>query len=253
LITGASAGLGERFAYALAAKGHDLVVVARDVSRLDKLADALAREHGVGVEVLSADLATDDGCALVAARLRDEARPVDVLVNNAGFGLGRRFVGGDLADEERLLDVLVRAVLRLTHAAVPGMVARGRGAVLNIASMAAFSPRGTYGAAKAWVVSFSEGVAAEVAGSGVRVLAVCPGFTHTEFHERAGINMASLPSWLWLDADQVVETALADLRRSTPLSIPGRQYQLLYAASRLTPRRLATAVGTRIGSTPRRR
>lgn len=252
LITGASAGLGEAFARTLAAQGHDLVVVARDASRLDKIADALAREHGVDVEVLPADLATDEGCARVVARLRDAARPVDVLVNNAGFGLGRRFVGGDLADEERLLDVLVRAVLRLTHAAVPGMVARGRGAVLNIASMAAFAPQGTYGAAKAWVVSFSEAVAAEVSGSGVRVLAVCPGFTHTEFHDRAGMDMAALPSWMWLDADQVVATALADLRRGTPLSIPGRQYQALYAATRLTPRRLVNAVGSRIGASRRR-
>ena len=253
LITGASAGLGERFAHALAAEGHDLVLVARDASRLDKLADTLAREHGVQVEVLPADLASDEGAEAVAARLRDGARPVDVLVNNAGFGLGHRFVHSALADEERLLDVLVRAVLRLTHAAVPGMVERGRGAVLNVASMAAFAPQGTYGAAKAWVVSFSEAVAAEVAGTGVRVLAVCPGFTHTEFHQRAGMDMASLPSWMWLDADRVVATALADLRRGAPISITGAHYKALYAAARLAPRRLVNAVGSRVGGAARRR
>jgi short-subunit dehydrogenase len=252
LITGASAGLGERFARRLATEGHDLVVVARDESRLADLAESVRRAHGVAVEVLPADLATDDGCGKVAERLRDDAVPVDLLVNNAGFGLGRRFVGGELEDEERMLDVLVRAVLRLTHAAVPGMVARGRGAVLNVASMAAFAPQGTYGAAKAWAVSFSEAVAAEVDGSGVRVLAVCPGFTRTEFHQRADIDMSQLPSWLWLDADQVVDKALADLRRGVPVSIAGRQYQGMYTASRLAPRRLVNKVTAQVLGSRRR-
>ncbi len=238
LITGASAGLGATFAARLASRGDDLVLVARDTARLHELGEALRAAHGIGVEVLAADLGTDEGCARVSERLADASRPVDTLVNNAGFGVRQRFVGGDLGAEERMLGVLVRAVLRLTHAALPGMVARGGGAVLNVASMAAFAPQGSYGAAKAWVVSFSEAVAAEVRPRGVTVLAVCPGFTHTEFHQRAGMDMSSLPGWLWLDAERVVDTALADLRRGALLSIAGGQYRVMYAATRLAPRRL---------------
>lgn len=249
LITGGSAGLGAAFAERLAADGHDLVLVARDAARLEAAAERLHAAHGVDVHVLPADLSTDAGCAAVAERLADGQRPIDMLVNNAGFAIRQRFVGGDLAAEEQLLDVLVRAMLRLTHAALPGMVARGRGAVLNVASMAAFVPMGTYGAAKAWVVSFSETTAAQVAPDGVRVMAVCPGFIHTEFHQRAGIKMSTMPRWLWVDAEQVVDTALADVRRGAHLSIAGRQYRALYAAIRLAPRRLVA----RATRGPRRR
>ncbi len=161
-ITGATAGIGQAFAEELASEGSDLVVVARDTGRLEALAERLADEHGIHVEVLTADLSTDDGCTLVMQRLADGDRPIDLLVNNAGFGVNQAFVAGSLADEERLLDVLVRATLRLTHAALPGMVQRGRGHVINVSSVAGWVPMGTYSAAKSWVTVFTEGLGSEL-------------------------------------------------------------------------------------------
>jgi short-subunit dehydrogenase len=246
LITGATAGIGAGFAHRLAAQGHDLVLVARDQDRLDTTAADLKHRFGGAVEVLPADLADRDGCARVEARLADPARPIDLLVNNAGFGTGHRFTRGELAEEERQLDVLVRAVLRLCHAAVRGMVERGHGGIVNVSSVAAWTPAGTYSAAKAWVTTFSEGLDAELAGTGVRVVAVCPGFTHTEFHERAGMDMAGVPEWMWLDADQVVRAALAGLAGRRTVVVPGRQYRLLAGLARHAPRRLvARAARTR--------
>jgi short-subunit dehydrogenase len=165
---------------------------------------------------------------------------VDFLVNNAGFGLAQPFLKTGVDEEERLIDVHVRATMRLTHAALPGMIARGRGTVVNVASVAAFVPRGTYSAVKAWAVTFSESLAAELRGTGVRVLALCPGFTHTEFHERANVETDSIPGWMWLDAPYVVEGALRDLKRGVPVSIPGTQYKVLTAASRYVPRMVRT-------------
>ncbi|MHB1614208.1 MAG: SDR family NAD(P)-dependent oxidoreductase [Actinomycetes bacterium] len=235
LVTGATAGIGEGFTRRLARDGYDLVLVARDQHRLDALARDLVDRHRVRAQVLVADLATATGRAGAAERLRATEEPVDLLVNNAGFGVHQRFVGGDLDAETRLLDVLVRAVLELTHAALPGMVARGHGGVVNVSSVASFLPTGTYGAAKAWVTSFSRGVAGELAGTGVRMMAVCPGFTRTEFHQRAGMHVDGVPRLAWLGVDHVVDTALRDLARGRSVSVPGRQYQLAVAASRLLP------------------
>jgi short-subunit dehydrogenase len=242
LITGATAGIGAAFARRFAAARYDLVLVARDAERLERTAGEL-RLLGAGeVEAISADLSTAVGRAVVEDRLADPLRAVDVLVNNAGFGQGSAFLAHPVEEEETLLDVHVRAVLRLTRAAVPGMIDRGRGAIINVSSVAAFVPRGTYSAAKAWVTSFSESLAAEVHGTGVRVLALCPGFTHTEFHERADIDTHDIPSWMWLEADEVVEGALKDLRRGVPVSIPSVQYKALTAVSRYVPRGLVTKV-----------
>jgi short-subunit dehydrogenase len=242
LITGATAGIGAAFARRFAAARYDLVLVARDVERLERTAGEL-RLLGAGeVEAISADLSTAVGRAVVEDRLADPLRAVDVLVNNAGFGQGSAFLAHPVEDEETLLDVHVRAVLRLTRAAVPGMIDRGRGAVINVSSVAAFVPRGTYSAAKAWVTSFSESLAAEVYGTGVRVLAVCPGFTHTEFHERADIDTHDVPSWMWLEADEIVEGALKDLRRGVPVSVPSVQYKALTTVARYVPRGLVTKV-----------
>jgi uncharacterized protein len=242
LITGATAGIGAAFADRFAAKRFHLVLVARDEARLAATAEQLLKAGATEVETLSADLATEAGRAAVEARLADSERPVDYLVNNAGFGMGKGFRRSSIEEEERLLDVLVRAVLRLTHAAVPGMVERGRGTVINVSSMAGFAPRGTYSAAKAWVTMFSESVAAELGGTGVRCMAVCPGFTHTEFHGRAEVDTSDIPSWMWLTVDQVVDGALRDLARGIPVSIPGAQYKVLAAASRYTPRTLVKKV-----------
>ncbi|MDQ1730150.1 MAG: uncharacterized protein QOK10_309 [Pseudonocardiales bacterium] len=248
LVTGASAGIGAAFSRRLAAEGRDLVLVARDVERLESTAAELRERYLVDVEVLPADLASDSGCQAVAARIGQQDKPVDTLVNNAGIGLYRGFGNAPLADEERLLDVNVRAVLRLTHAAVNAMRPRGRGEIINVSSVAGFTPRGaavTYAAAKAWVTSFSEGIALSLAGSGVRVGAICPGFTHTEIHQRANTDMSHLPGWMWLTADRVVAEGLADLRAGKPVSIPSKRYKTIVLATRLAPRPLLRRVMAR--------
>jgi short-subunit dehydrogenase len=253
LVTGATAGIGAAFARQLAAEHHDLVLVARNAERLDSFAAAL-RELGEGtVETLTADLATEDGCAAVQARLADPDRPVDVLVNNAGMGLGGTFVQNTLEDEQRMLDLNVRAVMRLTHVALAGMLARGRGDIVNVSSVAGFGPiGGTYSAAKAWVTSFSESTHAAVRDRGVRVMAVCPGFVRTEFHERAGIDVGDRTGPMWLDADRVVRDSLHDLRRGRAVSVPSAQYKVLSGALRHVPHGLLRAAGRAPGPLKRR-
>jgi uncharacterized protein len=250
LVTGATAGLGAEFARQLAASGHDLVLVARDTSRLEATRGTLSTKHGIDVEVLPADLVTDEGCAAVAARLGDPARPIDLLVNNAGIGTYQPFGTADLAKEEQQLDLNVRAVLRLSHAAVNAMTARGRGRILNVSSVSAFVPRGgnaTYSATKAWVTMFSEALAIQLDGTGVAVTAVCPGFTHTEFHERAAADMSHVPERMWLDAADVVREGLADTEAGKPVSVPSRQYKVMVGAARTLPRPVLRAVMKRRG------
>ena len=238
LVTGATAGLGAAFARQLAASGYDLVLVARDAQRLAATADELSAAHGVDCVPLVADLGTDDGCEPVADRLRDPDHPVDLLVNNAGISINGAFLRTDLSDEERLLDLNVRAVLRLTHAALPVMVARGSGEIVNVSSVSGFAavmPGSTYPASKAWVTSFTESQAQLVHGTGVRVLALCPGYTRTEFHQRAGIDMSATPTWLWLSADAVVRAALRDLRRGRLVSVPSLRYKAAVFGLRYSP------------------
>jgi uncharacterized protein len=244
LITGPTSGIGRGFADAFARKGFDLVLVARDEARLSRLAEELASVYGVGCEVLCADLAVRADTDRVAARLEDPSRPVGALVNNAGFGLNRSFLSASVEDEQRMLDVLVTSVMRLTRAVLPGMVAREHGIVINVSSVATWITGGTYSAAKSWVTVFSESLAQEVAGTGVRVTAVCPGFVHTEFHSRAGIDMSAMPEWMWLDVPQVVSQAMRDVARNRPVGVPGGQYKAFTALLRHGPRslaRLATA------------
>ncbi|MFD8796065.1 SDR family NAD(P)-dependent oxidoreductase, partial [Streptomyces vinaceus] len=211
LITGASAGLGAAFARGFAAKGCELVLVARDKERLESVARELGREFGTTSEVLPADLLDADGCTAVTERLADRERPVDILVNNAGFGLPAPFPYSPVEDEERLLDLLVKVPLRLTHALLPGLRERRRGAVVNVSSVAGLLPTGTYGAAKAWVTAFSESLRVDMEPYGVRVLAVVPGFTRTEFQARAGMDVSSLREAVWLEPEAVVAKALRDL------------------------------------------
>jgi uncharacterized protein len=244
LITGATAGIGAAFARRLASDGLDLVLLARDAARLEESAAQLRERYRVAVEVLPADLATEEGLTAAEERLR---QGVDLLVNNAGFGNKGRFLEVSIADELRMLKVHCEAVLRLTHAALPPMLERGRGAVINVASVAAFFTRGTYGASKAWIVSFSEAAAQEIAGRGVRVMALCPGFVHTEFHERAQIDPSGVPNLMWLNADDVVTAALRDLRRGAVVSVPSAQYKALVGLGRLTPRNLASRISGRTG------
>jgi uncharacterized protein len=235
LVTGATAGIGHAFASAFARRGHDLVLVARDSERLVETGDALRRQHRVEVDVLAADLGDRAQLARVEQRLVDRDHPIDLLVNNAGFGLNRPFLVSDVDDEQQLLDVLVTAVMRLTHAALPGMVDRGRGGVINVSSVAGFFPFGTYNAAKSYVTLFSQGLARELDGSGVHVMALCPGYVHTEFHARARINVRAGERW-WLSADEVVDAALRDLGKGKPVCVPGLQYKAVAGATHLLPR-----------------
>jgi uncharacterized protein len=245
LVTGASAGLGAEFAAQLAARGYDLVLVARDENRLRASAEDLSN---VSAEILPADLTTDDGCAAVANRITDASRPVDMLINNAGIGTYRAFGTASLEAEEHQLDLNVRAVLRLTHAAVRAMTGRGSGRIVNISSVSGFVPRAgnaTYSAGKAWVTMFTEALAIQLADSGVTATAICPGFTHTEFHQRAKADMSHVPERMWLDAEQVVREGLADAFKGKPVSVPSRQYRRLLMVVRVVPRPLVRRVMAR--------
>ena len=235
LVTGATAGIGHAFAVHLARRGHDLVLVARDTTRLEQVALDLRAAHGVDVETLAADLVEPDQLASVEARLGDPDRPVDLLVNNAGFGLKKRFLDNPVEAEAAMLAVLVTAVLRLSHAALGPMTERGQGGVINVSSVAAFLPRGTYSATKAWVNSFSEWAAAEYRPQGVTVMALCPGFTKTEFHERMEVKRGT--GLMWLDVDFLVAKALDDFDKGHVYSIPGAQYKAIVGLTRVIPSR----------------
>lgn len=245
LITGPTSGIGGGYARRYARDGYDLVLVARDVDRLKQQAGQLEAEAG-RVEILPADLTDAADREKVADRL---ARGVRVLVNNAGFGTSGEFWTADPALLQAQLDVNVTAVMRLTHAALPAMLDAGAGTVINVASVAGLVPgRGsTYSASKAWVIAFSEGLAGGLHGTGVGVHAVCPGFVHTEFHARAGIDMAKLPSFLWLEVDDVVSMSLADIAAGKVISVPGIQYKALVGAGRLIPRGLMRSAVKRAG------
>lgn len=244
LITGPTAGIGRAFADALARKGLDLVLVARDGDRLAATAAELTERYGVRCEVLVADLSVRADVDAVAAVLAE--RRIAVLVNNAGFGLNQPFEASSIAAEQELLDVLVTAVMRLSHAAVPGMIDRGFGLIVNVGSIAAWLPAGTYSAAKAWVTTFTESLSASLAGTGVRAVVAAPGFTRSQFHERAGIDVRSTPPWLWLEADHVAAAAFRDAAAGRPVSVAGAVYRVLAIPLRYGPRRLSRlATGAR--------
>ena len=234
LITGASSGLGAEFARQLAVRGADVVLVARDREALAAVADGIRAVSRSRVEMLPADLLDDDDRAAVEARL---AVGVDVLVNNAGFGLDLAFEKNDIADEVRHLRLHVEVAMRLTHAALPAMLDRGGGRIINVASVAGFVPRGTYGAVKGWLISFSRWANVVYGPRGVTVTAVCPGFVHTSFHQRLGLppGQEGVPAGMWLDADTVVREGLRDAARGRSVSVPSLRYKAIVAVSRLLP------------------
>lgn len=243
LITGPTSGIGRAFATALAGEGRDLVLVSRDESRLRSVADELHADSGVACEVLVADLSDLQQTKRVEERVR--AEPFDVVVNNAGFGMTGPFDTNDVEAEQASLDVLVRAVMRITHAAMSEMIAAGRGDIVNVSSVAGYLPRGTYSAHKAWVTSFSAWASVHYRDRGVRVMALCPGFVRTEFHQRMDADLGGIPGWMWLDADAVVAEALRDLRRGRAVCIPSIRYKGLTTLARGLPRSLVEKVARR--------
>jgi short-subunit dehydrogenase len=250
LVTGPTAGIGRAFADKLAREGYDLVLVARDEGRLKEVATEISKLHGVACEVLAADLTDPAQLAVVERRFADG--PIEVLVNNAGFGQKKPFWANTIEQEEKQLDLLVRVVLRLTHAAVLPMIERGSGAVVNVSSVAGFVPRGTYSAHKSWVTNFSAGLAIELHAKGVAVMALAPGFVHTEFHARMGMDKSAVPSFLWLDATDLVDEAWKDLMQGKAISIPSWRYKLIAAGARYVPRTLIARFST-LGLDGRRR
>jgi uncharacterized protein len=262
LITGASSGIGAEFARQLAADGLALVLVARNAERLEAFAAELRAAHDVEVEVLPADLLTKAGVKAVEARVGASVGRIDVLVNNAGFGLARPFDENDVDAELELLSILAEVPLRLMHAALAHMLPAGAGTIVNIASVAGFTPRGSYSAAKAWLLSFSRWANVAYKRRGVRVTAIAPGFVRTEFHQRLttdahaaasageGAQPAALeravPDFLWLAAPEVVRAALIDTARGRAVSIPSLRYKLIVAAAKLTPDAIAERVA-RVG------
>lgn len=242
LITGPTAGIGHSLAGQLAGHGHDLILVSRDADRLGQTAAELSRQFRVRCEVLPADLSRREDIDAVAARLADDNRPVEWLVNNAGSSVPVGFADSSVDDEQAMLDLLVTAPMRLTHAALPGMLRRGRGRVLIVSSVAGFLPGGTYSAAKAWATTFAEGLSGQVRSRGVHVTALCPGFTHTEFHQRAGLDVSGVPEPLWQDADAVAEAGLRGCAEGQAVVVPGPVYKALRGAIRFTPRALQRKV-----------
>jgi len=242
LITGATAGMGSVFAERLAAAGHDLVLVARDAARLEARATQLRSAHGVRVQVIAADLGSSEGLARVVSHV--ECSPVDMLVNNAGFGTTGVFADTDAAAQERMVRLHVIAVNALTRAALPAMQQRRSGAIVTVASVASYltSPgNANYCATKTYQRVLMESIAIEMAGSGVYIQALCPGFTRTEFHERAAIDMSRIPAVLWTSADEVVDTSLAAVARGGPtVVIPGRIYRIILFLVRNLPRALVS-------------
>jgi short-subunit dehydrogenase len=247
LVTGGTSGIGAAFAQELAERGYDLVLVARDEVRLESTAAGL-RSHGTSVEIIAADLADRADVERVAARLQSEDRPVELLVNNAGFGVRTLLTDADTSELDRGIEVMCRTVLVLSGAAGRAMRERGHGQIINVSSTAGFLTMGGYSAIKAWVTTFTESLAIELKGSGVGVTALCPGWVHTEFHERAGIRAGSIPNALWIDSEQLVKSCLRDVDKGRVISIPTVRYRALMWMVRHAPRSAVRAVSSALSS-----
>jgi short-subunit dehydrogenase len=241
LVTGATAGIGESFSRLLAAKNYNLVLVARDLPRLHERAAALEAKFGIKTHVIQADLATDEGCLRIEKYILENQ--IDVLINNAGFGINKAFTMSTLEVEQQLLDVLVRTPMRLMHVALPLMKARNNGIIINVSSVAGYIAGGTYSASKSYLTVLSESLNTELSATNVKVSALCPGFTRTEFHQRGKMSMKGLPNFLWLNPDRLVEQSWRDALKGEAISIPGWQYKLLVLIVQTVPRFIVRKVG----------
>lgn len=241
LVTGATAGIGESFSRLLAANNYNIVLVARDLPRLQERATALEARFGISTHVIQADLATDDGCLKIEKYIAENQ--IDVLINNAGFGTNKAFTMSALEVEQQLLDVLVRTPMRLMHVALPLMKARDNGVIINVSSVAGYIAGGTYSASKSYLTVLSESLNTELSATNVKVSALCPGFTRTEFHQRGKMSMTGLPNFLWLNSDRLVEQSWRDALKGKAVSIPGWQYKLLVLIVETMPRSIVRKVG----------
>jgi len=244
LVTGATAGIGESFTRLLASKGYNIALVARDEVRLHERAGGLREKYGIQTFVLPADLATKSGVKSVEKYI--QSYEIEVLINNAGFGINKAFTESDLGDEQDLLNVLVRTPMRLMHVILPGMKERKSGTIINVSSVAGFIAGGTYSAAKSYLTVLSESLNTELKGTGVIVSALCPGFTRTEFHQRGRMKMKGLPSFMWLNADKLVAQSWKDAQAHQPVSVPGWQYKLLVAIISIAPRSFVRQIGMNV-------
>jgi uncharacterized protein len=251
LITGGTAGIGAAFARALAARGHDLVLVARNADRLSEMSTELKERDAVSVETIVADLAVRDEVVGIAERLTSVERPIDILINNAGFGIRARLTDADTTPHEHAIDVMIRAVFILGAAAGRTMRERGAGTIINVSSTAGFLATGGYSAIKAWVTNYTQSLANELYGSGVTVTALCPGWVRTEFHERAQIRIGSIADHLWLDADRLVADCLKDVAAGKVISMPSKRYKLLITICEHLPQRAVRAVSRKLMSSRR--
>ena len=239
LITGATVGIGDCFARLLASEGYNLVINARSKNKLEERAEFLRKTYNIEVEVLAADLATE--CEKVESYI--ESHDIEVLINNAGFGLNQSFLSSPIEEEQRVLDVLVRAPMRLMHAVLPQMRKRNSGVIINVSSTAAFIAGGHYSAAKSYLTVMSESLHTQMLPTNVKVSSLNPGFVRTEFHQRAGMKMGAIPNFMWLDGDFLVKKAWADARKGKAISIPGWQYKVLRTIIALAPRRTVRKMG----------
>ena len=250
LVTGATAGIGESFTRLLAENNYNIVMVARDLQRLEERARELESKFNISTHVIQADLATESGCAVIEQYISNNQ--IDVLINNAGFGLNKAFTMSSLEAEQQMLDVLVRTPMRLMHAVLPGMKERNKGVVINVSSVAGYIAGGSYSASKSYITVISESLNTELAGTHVKVSAVCPGFTRTEFHQRARMSMKGLPNFMWLNADELVKKAWSDALRGEAVSIPGWQYRVLTFVIQTVPRSLVRKVGMNLRAKQRK-
>ena len=246
LITGATVGIGESFARLLASKGFDLVIVARDQERLQRRAESLRNQYQIKVEVLRADLYLESDLAKVRERLLSAEVPIEVLINNAGFGIKDSFLTSSLDDEMRLMRVLAEVPMQLMHTVLPAMVARDSGTIINVSSVASFIAGGSYSAAKSWLTVMSEALHTELSKTKVKVSALCPGFTHTEFHQRGRMKMDGLPEFMWLNSDRVVRDAWRVSQSGGAISVPGGQYKVLTFLARYLPRPIVRKLGINV-------